>query len=92
MVRKEITKRTYRGKNEKSICLDGDCSFFIIGMLSSSGDEFKRYLSPFKYFDSYYMIEHTRYEGAFLIVGLGIVAAAIIASYIYYTKKDIHSV
>lgn len=79
-------------KSVLSVSLGTVFAFFIIGMLSSSGDEFKRYLSPFKYFDSYYMIEHTRYEGAFLIVGLGIVAAAIIASYIYYTKKDIHSV
>lgn len=79
-------------KSVLSVSLGTVFAFFIIGMLSSSGDEYKRYLSPFKYFDSYYMIEHTRYEGAFLIVGLGIVAVAIIASYIYYTKKDIHSV
>ncbi|WP_099361039.1 ABC transporter permease subunit [Fredinandcohnia onubensis] len=79
-------------KSVLSVSLGTVFAFFIIGMLSSSGDEFKRYLSPFKYFDSYYMIEHTSYEGAFLIVGSGIVAVAIIASYIYYTKKDIHSV
>lgn len=79
-------------KSVLSVSLGTVFAFFIIGMLSSSGDEYKRYLSPFKYFDSYYMIEHTSYEGAFLIVGLGIVAVAIIASYIYYTKKDIHSV
>nr|WP_309100462.1 ABC transporter permease subunit [Fredinandcohnia onubensis] len=79
-------------KSVLSVSLGTVFAFFTIGMLSSSGDEFKRYLSPFKYFDSYYMIEHTSYEGAFLIVGLGIVAVAIIASYIYYTKKDIHSV
>ncbi len=79
-------------KSVLSVSLGTVFAFFIIGMLSSSGAEFKRYLSPFKYFDSYYMIEHTRYEGAFLLVGLGIVVVAIIASYIYYTKKDIHSV
>ncbi|MFD1780916.1 ABC transporter permease subunit [Fredinandcohnia salidurans] len=79
-------------KSVLSVSLGTVFAFFIIGMLSSSGDEYKRYLSPFKYFDWYYMIEHTSYEGAFLIVGLGIVAVAIIASYIYYTKKDIHSV
>jgi ABC-2 type transport system permease protein len=78
-------------KSVLSVSLGTVFAFFIIGMLSSSGDEFKRYLSPFKYFDSYYMIEHTSYEGAFLIVGLGIVVVAIIASYFYYTKKDIHS-
>ncbi|MGN7298370.1 ABC transporter permease subunit [Ferdinandcohnia sp. SAFN-114] len=48
-------------KSVLSVSLGTVFAFFIIGMLSSSGAEFKRYLSPFKYFDSYYMIEHTRY-------------------------------
>lgn len=80
-------------KSVLTVSLGTVFAFFIIGMLSSSSvDEFKRYLSPFKYFDSYYIIKHTSYEGAFLAVGLGIVLFALIASYIHYVKKDIHSV
>ncbi|THE12763.1 ABC transporter permease [Bacillus timonensis] len=80
-------------KSVLSVSLGTVFAFFIIGMLSSTeGDGFKRYLSPFKYFDSSYIMEHTSYEGAFLLVGLGIVLIATIASFIHYTKKDIHSV
>ncbi|WP_010677889.1 ABC transporter permease subunit [Bacillus timonensis] len=80
-------------KSVLSVSLGTVFGFFIIGMLSSSsGDEYKRYLSPFQYFDSYYMIEHTSYEGSFLAVGLGIVLLAFIASYVRFVKKDIHSV
>ncbi|MFS0820534.1 ABC transporter permease subunit [Bacillus sp. 1P02SD] len=80
-------------KSVLSVSLGTVFAFFIIGMLSSTGgDEYKRYLSPFKYFDSSYIIEHTSYEGVFLLVGLGIVLIATIASFFHYTKKDIHSV
>ncbi|MDR4888046.1 ABC transporter permease subunit [Fredinandcohnia sp. QZ13] len=80
-------------KSVLSVSLGTVFAFFIIGMLSSTGgDELKRYLSPFKYFDSSYIMEHTSYEGAFLLAGLGIVLFATIASFFYYTKKDIHSV
>lgn len=68
-------------------------AFFIIAMLSStSGDDVKRYFSPFKYFDTPYIIKHSSYEVSFLITGFVIVIVSIFTSYIVYTKKDIHSV
>jgi ABC-2 type transport system permease protein len=68
-------------------------TFFVIGMLSStSGDPGKRYLSPFKYFDTAYLINHSSYEASFMIVGVLFVTACIVASYIIYTRKDIHAV
>ncbi|RFB13357.1 ABC transporter permease [Bacillus sp. HNG] len=80
-------------KSVLSVSLATVFAFFIIGMLSSTGGEgFKRYLSPFKYFDSSYIMKHSSYEGVFLLVGLGIVLMATIASFFHYTKKDIHSV
>ncbi|WP_077620525.1 ABC transporter permease subunit [Bacillus sinesaloumensis] len=80
-------------KSVLSVSLGTVFGFFIVGMLSStSGDDFKRYLSPFKYVDSHYLIEHTSFEGSFLIAGLGIVLVSVIVSYITYLKKDIHSV
>jgi ABC-2 type transport system permease protein len=80
-------------KSVISVSLGSVFAFFIIGMLSSTGEgESKRFLSPFKYFDSYYIMEHRSYETPYLVVGVGIVVAAVIASYIFYVKKDIHSV
>lgn len=66
--------------------------FYFLGMLSDSGESAKRYLSPFKYFDTSFILQHADYEGAFLIAGAVIIAAAVAASFIVYLKRDIHAV
>lgn len=68
-------------------------AFYFLGMFSdTTGEEAKRYLSPFKYFDTAYIIKHANYEAAFLIAGAVIMIIAVAASYLVYAKKDIHSV
>jgi ABC-2 type transport system permease protein len=68
-------------------------AFYFLGMFSSTtGEEAKRYLSPFKYFDTAYIIENSSYEAAFLIAGAIIIILSIAVSYYVYVKKDIHSV
>lgn len=68
-------------------------TFYFIGMIASTaGDDAKRYLSPFKYFNTSYIMEKSGFETSFMVVGLGIIIAAILASYFVYTKKDIHAV
>ncbi|EKN69257.1 ABC transporter permease [Neobacillus bataviensis LMG 21833] len=68
-------------------------AFYFIGMLSStSGEDVKRYFSPFKYFDTAYIIKHSGFEASFLIAGAIVMMLAIAASYFFYTKKDIHAV
>lgn len=66
-------------------------TFYFLGMFSSI-DEAKRYLSPFKYFDTAYIMEKSGYEISFLITGAVVIILAIGASFLIYTKKDIHSV
>ncbi|WP_462410151.1 ABC transporter permease subunit [Neobacillus sp. Marseille-QA0830] len=67
--------------------------FYFLGMFSATtGDEAKRYLSPFKYFDNAYIMEHAGYEASYLLTGLAIIVLAIAASYLVYVKKDIHAV
>lgn len=67
--------------------------FFIAGMLASTiGDEAVRYITPFKYFDTNYIIKNSGYEATFIIVEIVFIIAAITASYIVYCKKDIHAV
>lgn len=67
--------------------------FFIVGaLIATENSETARYLSPFKYFDLPYIISHRSYEASFLGAGALIVVAAILTSYIIYTKKDIHAV
>jgi len=67
--------------------------FFIIGALvSTTGDDALRYITPFKYFDLDYIAQNSSYESSFVIAAIGFIAAAITASYFIYLKKDIHAV
>jgi ABC-2 type transport system permease protein len=67
--------------------------FFIVGMLGSAiGDEAVRYITPFKYFDTNYIIKNSSYEVTFIIIEVVFIIIAITASYFVYCKKDIHAV
>jgi len=67
--------------------------FFIAGMLASIiGDEAVRYITPFKYFDTNYIIKNSSYEARFIILEVVFIVVAITASYYVYCKKDIHAV
>ena len=68
-------------------------AFFVIGALASTtGDNALRYISPFKYFDFAYIVQNSSYETSFMMVGIGFIAIAIVASYFIYAKRDIHAV
>lgn len=67
-------------------------TFFIIGMLGSIiGDEKVRYITPFKFFDSTYIINHSAYEMKFLAIEIVFIMIAITASYIIYMNKDVRT-
>ena len=77
-------------KSVLTVSLGTVFTFFIIGLLVSTTDDgVKRYLTPFKYFDSAYIIENSSYEISFMLAGIGIIVISLIASYIIYTKRDI---
>lgn len=79
-----------RIKSVLTVSLATVFAFYFLGMFSA--DEAKRYLSPFKYFDTAYIMENASYETSFLITGAALMILAIGASYFIYAKKDIHSV
>lgn len=68
--------------------------FYFIGafLVTDNSDKVERMLSPFKYFDVIYIIDHASYEAFYMILGGAIVVISIVASYIIYNKKDIHAV
>ncbi|ACL76500.1 ABC transporter permease subunit [Ruminiclostridium cellulolyticum] len=68
--------------------------FYLTGVIISIGKNVDavRYISPFKYFDSAYIIKNASYEVSYLVASAVIVVTAIITSYIVYIKKDIHAV
>lgn len=80
-------------KSVISVSLGTVFAFYLIGMLASTGeDEAKRYFSPFKYFDSRYIVEHSKYEIPFLVAGVTIILISVTATFYIYRKKDIHTV
>lgn len=68
--------------------------FYMIGALISTGDndDWARYFSPFNYFNTANIIKNANYEASYLITGAIIIIVAIAASYMIYTRKDIHAV
>jgi len=66
--------------------------YFIGALIVTDPKDAARFISPFKYFDISYIIKNSSYEAPYLIAGAIIIIVSIIASYIIYTKKDIHAV
>lgn len=80
-------------KSVISVSLGSVFAFFMIAMIgSSTEDTALRYITPFNYFNSSYIVEHSSYEGLFIITGALIILICIITSYIVYRKKDVHTV
>jgi ABC-2 type transport system permease protein len=68
-------------------------SLFVINMFGSViGDRAVRYITPFKFYDTSYIMKNAAYEAPFVIEGIVFIIIAITASYIIYSKKDIHAV
>lgn len=76
-----------------SVSLSIVFGFFIIGMLDSIvGSENLRYLIPFKYYNTAYIMKNGSYETSFIIIEIIFVVVSIVLSYFIYSKKDIHAV
>lgn len=66
---------------------------YIAGALvAAGGNDSERFISPFRYFDTDYIIKNAGYETRYLVISAVIVVISIAASYIIYSKKDIPSV
>lgn len=79
-------------KSVISVSLGTVFGFFMLGMISSTtGDTALRYLTPFNYFDPAYIVKNMAFESSFLLTGILFIIAAVVASYYFYNKKDVHS-
>jgi ABC-2 type transport system permease protein len=80
-------------KSVISVSLAVVFAFYFLGMFfDTTGEKVKRYISPFKYFDTAYILKHASFEASFLIAGAVIIILAICLSFLIYKKKDIHAV
>ena len=66
--------------------------YFINFLCTTASDDVLRYLTPFKYFDPAYIVEHGSYELIFVLISVAVIFACIVTSYIVYGRKDIHAV
>lgn len=80
-------------KSVISVSLSTVFGFYVLGSLGSIiGEERVRYFSPFRYFDTVYIIKHAAYETSYVVIGLIFIVTAIAGSYLVYINKDIHTV
>ncbi len=67
--------------------------FFAISAFAvTSEDDKLRFLTPFQYFKTEYVIIHGSYEKIYPVIGAAIVIICIAASYLLFKRRDIHSV
>ena len=79
-------------KSVVSVTLPTVFTFFIIGTLGEVlGNETVRYVTPFKFFDTAYIIRNSSMEGGYLLLEAALVLAAIVAVYVIYLKKDVRA-
>ncbi len=80
-------------KSTISISLAVVFSFFAIGAFAvNASDDKMRYLTPFKYFDTNYILKNGTYELSYLVVGIVLIILCLVGSYFIYVNKDIDSV
>lgn len=75
-------------KSVIAVSLSTVFGFFVLGMFGS----LTRYLTPLKYYDPMYIVHNSAYETSYMIVEAIFIIVAIVASYMIYAKKDIHTV
>jgi ABC-2 type transport system permease protein len=76
-------------KSVITISLASVFGFFILDLFNSVvRDQKLRYIIPYKYFDSMYIISHGRYETPYLLIAFGWIFFSILVSYKIYSNKD----
>ena len=79
-------------KSVVAVSLPTVFAFYIIGAIGDVLDNVElRWVSPFRYFDPAYMITEGGLEPEYLLVVAVFVAAAIVATYVIFAKRDIHT-
>lgn len=79
-------------KSVSAVSIPAVFAFYITGTLGAIlGNENVSYITPFKFYDTAYMVERNRYDSKYLILEACIVFGACLASYILFKKKDIRA-
>jgi len=79
-------------KSVVAVSLPGVFAFFVVGMLGSIiGEDTIRYFTPFKWFDTAYILKNSAYETTFCLLAVAVAVAAVAASFVALAKKDVQA-
>lgn len=81
-----------RIKSVISVSLPTVFAFYVVSFIGSIlNNQDIRFVTPFRYFDTDFIISHGHYDLKFLIIEAIIIVIAITTSFIIYLKKDIRA-
>jgi len=79
-------------KSVVAVTLPTVFTFYIIGAIGDVlENDSVRYVSPFRFFDTNYIITNASLEGRYLAVEAAIIVIAVALAYVIYLKKDVRS-
>lgn len=79
-------------KSVVSVSLPTVFTCYIIGTLGDVlGNDKVRYVSPFRFYDTSYIIDHVSLEAKYLVLEAVVVAVVLAASYAVYIRKDVRA-
>ena len=67
-------------------------AYAVSAFAVTSESDALRFLTPFQYFKTEYILKNGSFELPYLITGLAVILVAILCGYVRFIKKDIHAV
>lgn len=75
-----------------AVSLPTTFAFFIVSSLGAIiGSSTVRYVTPFKFYDPSYIVQHGSYELRFLLLEAGVVLMSLLLAYVIFNRKDIEA-
>lgn len=81
-----------RYKKSGSVSISILLCTYILSVLVGLSDkiEFMKYATPFKYFEPNYLLNESRLEGVYVIISICIILVAMVGTFVFYPKRDLH--
>ncbi len=81
-----------RIKSVISVSLPTVFAFFVISSIGSViGSDLVRYVTPFKFFEPSYIVQHSNYEAKFVLIEIGFLIVTTWLAYVLFNRKDIRA-
>lgn len=67
-------------------------AFILSALVNIMNEDFIRWIAPLKYFDPTALFSHGAFESQYALIGSGIVIIALSSSFVWFCKRDTHTV